>query len=162
MLTALEQSVVLHEIAKQLDTDGLMTVKDYAEAIGLSRKSYYDYLQRPHVAKAVEDGLTSASKSKDYFALVTRQAALETMRSMSVDEDLRASDRLNALKEIMRQTEFVTDATYQIPYIHLSDSELYELAVSRKERLNLNDDEWLEIRREMERIEKDKTNDTEQ
>lgn len=150
MLTALQQSIVLHEIAKAVSPEGMLTTTDYAETLGLTRKNYYDHVKKPALQKAITDGIENASKSSDYFALVTRQVAVESLRSLITDKDTQARDRISAIKTLTQMTEYATQGMYQIPYIHLSDEELYELAVARKERLNLSDEEYRALQREIE------------
>lgn len=150
MLSALQLSIVLHEVAKQVDPDDLMTVVDFAETLGITRKHYYDQLAKPQVAQAVSDGVENATRSKDYFAIVLRQRTLEQLAQIAKDKEVKANDRIRALSEIMKLTEFADSSSYEIPYIHLSDEELYEIAVARKERLNLTDDEYMAFRREIE------------
>jgi hypothetical protein len=147
MLTTIQRAVVQHEVARKMGgyNKTMMTVKEYAEALGISRETYYKQVSLPEVMKAVEELTAQAEVTKDYAALVFRQAALEQLMLLAKDKKALDRDRMTALKQVLAETKFAEVDLYEVPYADWSDEDLLEEALGRKERLGLSTDEIREL-----------------
>ena len=146
MLTSLQRSIVNHEVARKLEgKETVMNVTEFCANLGVSRETYYRHCANKEVEQAIAELTEKASQSRDYAALIFRQAALEALMKMITDKNTRDIDRRAAIKDLMAETKYADVDFDEVPYAEWTDEDLLAEALGRKERLGLTEAEIREI-----------------
>ena len=143
MLNFVQHAIARHEAMKRLSGGSGMSTEAFArDILSIAPKTYYEHLKKPEVALAVDEMVKKSEISSDFTKTVMNDVALEELFAMAKDKDIPPRERRQILSDLFKLTQYDADNVYSANYDQLSDEELFEIAVDRKSRLNMSDDEF--------------------